>query len=143
MDPHFEKVYGQVSARQEWFSQRLRSAFVATITDVYSDFSNLGGAALELTAKRHEVSLTAGERADILEAMRKLAPHANVVDGLERLRRAGLRLAELTNSTGKVVEAQLTHADLEGYFEQVLSADSVRRLKPRPKLIEWRRSDLA
>jgi 2-haloacid dehalogenase len=61
--------------------------------------------------------------------MCKLASHADVVDGLERLHRAGLRWAALTNSTGKVVEAQLNHAELEGYFEQVLSADSVRRLK--------------
>jgi 2-haloacid dehalogenase len=41
MGPHFEKVFGQVSARQEWFSQLLHSAFLATITDVNSDFSTL------------------------------------------------------------------------------------------------------
>jgi 2-haloacid dehalogenase len=130
LDPHFKHVFGDARVRQEWFSQVLRSAMVATITDTYSDLSTIGGAALEMTAKRYDISLTADDRADILGAVRKLAPHAEVPESLKRLRNAGLRLAALTNSTAKVAEAQLQNADLHGYFEQVLSADWVRRLKP-------------
>jgi len=52
---------------------------------------------------------------------------------LERLRGAGLRLAALTNSTEEVARAQLEHAGIIGRFEQVLSADMVRRLKPAPE----------
>jgi 2-haloacid dehalogenase len=44
--------------------------------------------------------------------------------------KAGLRLAALTNSTQKVAQAQLTNAGLSEYFEQILSADTVQRLKP-------------
>jgi 2-haloacid dehalogenase len=130
MDPHFKQAFGRSIARKEWFSQLIRSALVATITDVYSDFSTLGGAALEMTAKRRGVSLDSDERAQILGSMRKLSPHAEVSKSLFRLRNAGLRLAILTNSTAKVADAQLKHAGLYEYFEQVLSADSVHRLKP-------------
>jgi 2-haloacid dehalogenase len=103
---------------------------VATVTDAYSDLSTIGGAALEMTAKRHEVSLTTDDRAAILGAVRKLAPHADAPEALKRLRDAGLRMAALTNSTAKVAEAQLQCADLYQYFEQVISADWVRRFKP-------------
>src|ERR671931_2479101 len=64
--------------------------------------------------------------------MRQLPPHPEVRESLERLRDAGLRLAALTNSPPQVAEAQLTNAGLRGYFEQALSADAVRRLKPAP-----------
>ena len=130
LDPHFKQAFGRSIARKEWFSQLIRSALVATVTNVYSDFSTLGGAALEMTAKRRGISLDSDERAQILGAMRKLSPHAEVPESLSTLRDAGLRLAALTNSTAKVADAQLKHAGLHEYFEQVLSADLIRRLKP-------------
>jgi 2-haloacid dehalogenase len=43
------------------------------------------------------------------------------------------RLASLTNSTEQVARAQLEHAGLLEAFEMVLSADTVRRLKPAPE----------
>jgi 2-haloacid dehalogenase len=44
-----------------------------------------------------------------------------------------LRLAALTNSTAQVANAQLNNAGLADLFEQILSADSVQRLKPAPE----------
>ena len=41
-----------------------------------------------------------------------------------------MRLVTLTNSTEAVAQAQLEHAGLRDLFEQVLSADTARRLKP-------------
>jgi 2-haloacid dehalogenase len=56
-----------------------------------------------------------------------------VSGALRRLQAAGFRLAALTNSTEEVARAQLEHAGLIDRFEQVLSADTVRRLKPAPE----------
>jgi 2-haloacid dehalogenase len=42
-------------------------------------------------------------------------------------------MAALTNSTEQVAQAQLTNAGLAKYFEQILSADMVQRLKPAPE----------
>ena len=65
--------------------------------------------------------------------MRRLPPHPEIRQSLERLRGAGLRLATLTNSTAEVGEAQLVNAGLRDLFELALSADAVRRLKPAPQ----------
>jgi 2-haloacid dehalogenase len=65
--------------------------------------------------------------------MRELPPHPEVADSLDRLRDAGLRLATLTNSTQQVAEAQMESSRLRGYFEHILSADTVKRLKPAPE----------
>jgi 2-haloacid dehalogenase len=133
LDPHFERVFGDASVRQTWFNQLLQSALVSTVLNAYTDFGTIGGAALTMTAARRGVELSEQDRHDVLSTMRRLPPHPDVRDGLERLQSAGLRLAALTNSTAEVAEEQITNAGLREYFEQVLSADTGRRLKPAPE----------
>ena len=133
LDPHFERVFGDAGVRQSWFLQVLQSALVATVTGVYSEFGAIGAAALDMTAERQGVEISDEDRRAILGGMRELPPHPEVPEALDRLRDAGLRLAALTNNTAEVAEAQLGNAGLSDRFEQVLSADAVRRLKPAPE----------
>jgi 2-haloacid dehalogenase len=133
LDPQFERVFGDASARQAWFSQMLQSAFVTTITGPYHDFGTIGAAALEMLAERRGVALRPEDKTALLSGMRNLPPHPDVRDGLERLRRAGLRLVTLTNSTAQVGREQIDSAGLREYFEQLFSVDAVQRLKPAPE----------
>lgn len=133
LDQHFQRVFGDASVRREWFTQLLQSALVSTIIDSYADFGTIGGTALEMTVRRRGVDVSPEDRAAIVETMRNLPPHADAHEALTRLRDAGLRLATLTNSPPAAVEAQIRHAGLGGYFEQLLSVDSVRRFKPAPE----------
>jgi 2-haloacid dehalogenase len=133
LDPHFERVFGDAGVRRAWFLQLLQSALVATVTDAYSDFGQVGAAALEMVAEREGVDVSDEDRQKILGGMQKLPPHPEVAKSLDRLRDAGLRLATLTNSTRQVAEAQVGNSELRDYFEQILSADDVKRLKPAPE----------
>jgi 2-haloacid dehalogenase len=133
LDPHFERVFGDAGVRQSWFQQVLQSALVATVTGVYSDFGAVGAAALDMTAERQGIRLSEEDRGSILGGMRELPPHPEVPAALDLLRDAGLRLAALTNNTAEVAEAQLANAGLSDRFEKILSADTVRRLKPAPE----------
>lgn len=130
MDGHFSDVFGDASVRKQWFGRMLELAFIHTITGEYQDFPTLGRAALENTARLAGISLRPEDRDRILAAMRALPAHPDVMPALEHLRSAGFRQATLTNSPLAVVEAQLAFAGIRPYFEQVLSADEVRRLKP-------------
>jgi 2-haloacid dehalogenase len=133
LDPQFERIFGDAGLRRVWFMQLLQSALVATVTGAYTDFGTIGAAALEMVAAQRGKVVSDADRQAVLGAMRQLPPHPDAGEGLERLRAAGLRLAALTNSTAQVAEAQLRHAGLTPYFEQILSADTVRRLKPAPE----------
>ena len=133
LDPHFERAFGDAGVRRSWFLQVLQSALVATVTGAYSDFGTVGGAALDMTAERQGVRLSEEDRRNILGGMRELPPHPEVPAALDLLRDAGLRLAALTNNTAEVAEAQLANAGLSDRFEKILSADTVRRLKPAPE----------
>jgi 2-haloacid dehalogenase len=133
MDPHFERVFGNADLRRSWFNQMIQSALVATITGAYHPFGAHAMAALEMTAEQAGVELGDDDRQAIAAQMRQLPAHPEVAGALRRLRDAGLRLATLTNSTEEVARAQLEHAGLIDAFELVLSADTVRRLKPAPE----------
>jgi 2-haloacid dehalogenase len=132
LDPLFERAFGDASVRRLWFNQMLQSAFVSNITDAYVTFGEAAGAALEMTEERHGVEVSDRDRREILGGLRELPPHPEVPESLDRLRDAGFRLATLTNSTQEVAEAQIENAGLADKFEQVLSADTAKRLKPAP-----------
>jgi 2-haloacid dehalogenase len=132
LDPLFERVFGDASVRRMWFNQMLQSAFVGTMTDAYATFGEAAGAALKMTEERSGVEISDEDRREILGGLRELPPHPEVPDSLDRLRNAGFRLATLTNSTQEVAEAQVENAGLVGRFEQILSADTAKRLKPAP-----------
>jgi 2-haloacid dehalogenase len=132
LDPLFERVFGDAAVRRLWFNQMLQSAFVATITDAYTTFGEAAAASLRMTEERRGVEISEEDREEILGGLRALPPHPEVPENLDRLREAGFRLATLTNSTQEVAEAQIENAGLTQKFEQILSADTAKRLKPSP-----------
>jgi 2-haloacid dehalogenase len=132
LDPLFERVFGDASVRRLWFNQMLQSAFVATMTDAYVTFGESAAAALRMTEERQGAEVSEDDRQEILSGLRNLPPHPEVPESLDRLLEAGFRLATLTNSTQEVAEAQIENAGLTDRFEQILSADTAKRLKPAP-----------
>jgi 2-haloacid dehalogenase len=130
LDPLFGEMFGDTAVRREWFGQMLQSAFVSTITGDYRDFGALAMGALSMVGERHGRTISDDHRAGLRDGMRRLPPHPEVREALQQLRSAGYRLATLTNSTSQVGQAQLANAELQEFFEQMLSADDVRRLKP-------------
>jgi len=130
LEPHFKQTFGDGRVLQEWFNTVLLYSEVATLAGPYSDFASIGGAALDMTAAAHAVTLSASERTNILQGMLKLPAHPDVRDGLQIMRDAGLRLVTLTNSAPAAVQQQLANAGLAPFFERSFSVDSVRRFKP-------------
>lgn len=133
LDPQFERIFGDASTRQAWFGQFLALWLTETVTGEYTPFGSIGGSALEMVAERQGVNLPDEDKQQILGGMQELPPHPEVAESLGRMREAGIRLAALTNSTQEVADAQIGNSGLRGYFEQVLSADTVKRLKPAPE----------
>jgi 2-haloacid dehalogenase len=134
LDGQFGRSFTDAAAvRRRWFAQIVQSASVCIITNHYTDFTRVAEAALEIVAAQEDVNLSRADRHELLGQLRGLPPHADVRGALERLRAGGLRMAVLTNATAALAQTQLAHAGLRDYFEQVLSADAVQRLKPAPE----------
>ncbi len=130
LDPHFERIFGDTAVRRQWFQQFVQNFLVTVVLGTYIDFGTIGRGALDMVAQRLGKTLTDDDRRRILGAIRELPPYPEVRDSLQRLKTAGFRLGTLTNSAKQVAQAQMQNAGLIDLFEQVLSADEVKRLKP-------------
>jgi 2-haloacid dehalogenase len=133
LDQPFERIFGERSARADWFKQLLQLSLLTDVLDSYSDFSALARAALEMIAAQRKTAVSDEQMREVAHAIQTLPAHEDVAVGLARLRDAGFRLATLTNSAPDAVEAQLRHAGIRDYFEAALSVDLVRRFKPAPQ----------
>lgn len=133
LDALFEEVLGSAALRGQWFAQMLQLAFVGGLTGEYVNFSTAQRAALLMLAERNGVAVTEAAATEIVNKMSSLPPHPEVADSLALLRETTLKVVALTNSVQSVAEAQLTNAGIRGYFDDVMSADAVKRLKPAPE----------
>ena len=133
LDPHFERVFGDASARPAWFDRFLQLWLTETVTGSYQKFGTIAGLALEMLAGERGVDLTGDDRQQIIGGIAELPPHPEVDECLRTLRDAGFRLATLTNSTQEVADTQMKNSGLSELFEMSLSADSAGSLKPAPE----------
>jgi 2-haloacid dehalogenase len=111
----------------------LQLAFVGGLSGEYVDFSAAQHAALLMLGEKVGRTVDPVEATDMVERMSSLPPYPEVAEALRRLHGSGVRTVALTNSVAAVAEAQLSHAGLRDAFDDVISADSVRRLKPAPE----------
>ena len=131
LDAVFEELLGDASLRAQWFAQMLQVAFVGAITDRYVDYTTAQRAAHDMVAQRREKTLPANAADRVAATMRTLPAHPEVADALARLGAGNHQLAALSNSPADVEQAQLAHAGLTDRFDAILSAETVRALKPR------------
>lgn len=120
-----------------WFSTLLHHSLVMSVADRHADFMDIGVAALQMVGRNRDMAIDDADARQLLSGMRSLAPHPDVVPALERLQRAGFRLATLTNSSQAAVKAQLDHAELTRFFEQQLSVETPQRFKPHASVYRW------
>ncbi|QIN80630.1 haloacid dehalogenase type II [Rubrobacter marinus] len=133
LDPHFERIFGEASARPVWFDRFLQLWLTETVTGSYQPFGQIAGLALRMLAGERGVELSDDDEQSVIGGIASLPPHPEVEEGLRALRGAGFRLATLTNSTQKVADAQIENSGLGELFEMSLSADTAGRLKPAPE----------
>jgi 2-haloacid dehalogenase len=133
LDPLFADAFGDAGLRPQWFAQMLQLSFVGGLTGEYVDFTSAQHAALRMLAARTGKMVSASQAEAIVSAMSSLPPHPEVPAALARLRASGVTMVALTNSVQAVAEAQIANARLADLFDAVVSADSVRRLKPAPE----------
>jgi 2-haloacid dehalogenase len=132
LDAPFAELLGSAEFRGQWFAQMLQLSFVGGLTGRYVDFGSAQRAALRMVAERVGRTVTDDAVQALVDRMTSLPVHSEVPAALSRLRAAPMKIAALTNSTRAVAEAQLTSAGLRDRFDEVLSADDVRALKPAP-----------
>lgn len=130
LDRHFQAEFGRSDLRKEWFSEVLKLAFSITAAGDYESFSDITEAALTIIEDRYQHKLSSTQRKEILKGMRELPAFPDVKPALQELKSQERELIVLTNSGKKAAKEALNFAGLADVFDQVLSSEDVKRLKP-------------
>lgn len=125
-----EGIFGGQPPTGEWFAKMLHGSLVANDLDQYRDFSEIGVEALLAVAASHDVRLNGEAAEEVVAAMRRLPPHPDVYNALERLFDAGFVMVALTNGGTAAANAQVENAGLHIFMRRVVSVEEVGRFKP-------------
>lgn len=114
-----------------WRAKQLQYTWLRSLMGRHADFARVTADALDYalaSLKLHNPAL----RAQLMELYFKLQPYPEVRDALTRLRRAGRKLAILSNGSPGMLAAAVHNAGLDALLDAVLSVEDVGVYKPHP-----------
>lgn len=114
-----------------WLELFMQYCFADNCLDTFHDFLSIARATLQMAGYHLGRNIPEREISDVLENLKHLPLHEDVQSGLSQLRDRGYRIAALTNAPEKIVCDRMERTGLISYFEQVLSAETVRKYKPQ------------
>ncbi|WBL25896.1 haloacid dehalogenase type II [Zunongwangia sp. HGR-M22] len=115
---------------QVWFDKLLHYSLVGNETDTHNDFSEIAKAVFKMTADFFGKNCTEYQINSTLSLVSKLPAYKDVSIGLQKLKDQNLKLIALTNGNRETLEAQLSFAEIDNYFDAVYSVDVVGKFKP-------------
>ncbi|WP_308468483.1 haloacid dehalogenase type II [Rathayibacter soli] len=127
----FEAVGAPAASAKTWFAGLLRDGFVLSTVGESKPFAEV--ARTHLTAVLGSVPLNGPidqAASFILERMRNLSLHPDVVEGIHSLTAAGLCLITLSNGPTDIAEKLLSDAGIRDEFSQLLSVEGSSSWKP-------------
>lgn len=115
-----------------WRQKQLELSWRITLMERYEGFETLTRKALEHALAAVGSSLDAGQKEALMARYRQLERFPDVIPGLERLRDAGHVMAVFSNGNPSMLAATMCSAELDPYFDAVISIEEVGRYKPAP-----------
>jgi 2-haloacid dehalogenase len=116
-----------------WRAKQIQYTWLRNGMGSYAKFWQVTGEALDHCLAVHGIA-DAGVREKLMGAYLALDPFPEVPAMLDRLKRAGLRLAILSNGNPEMLDPMVAASGLAGQFEAVLSVDTAQVFKPDPRV---------
>jgi 2-haloacid dehalogenase len=116
-----------------WRSKQIQYTWLRNSMGAYAKFWQVTGEALDHCLAVHGIT-DPGVRDKLLGAYLALDPFAEVPAMLDALKRAGVRLAILSNGNPEMLEPMVKASGLAAQFEAVLSVDTAGVYKTDPRV---------
>ena len=130
-------VLGTKHGFKIWFGLLLQYSLVDNAVSEYHNFSIIADVALDMAAVKLQTKVRDDDKKKVLQLFTQAPPYGEVKKGLELLKKAGYRLATLTNTPNSTQLLQLNKGDITKYFEATLSVDDIKRYKPALETYSW------
>jgi 2-haloacid dehalogenase len=118
---------------EAWRTRQFEYQWLRALSGRYADFWRTTEDALGYAARLTHVELTPEKRTRLMQGYLELKAWPDVLPALRSLRKAGVRLAFLSNMTTQLLKAGIRNSGLNGLFEMVLSTDVIKAYKPGPR----------
>ena len=119
---------------QLWRAKQLQYSMLRSLMGRYKDFWQLTDDGLVYASKSLKLDLTADKRKQLVDAYLHLTAFSDVKPGLEALKKAGLRLAVLSNGEPKMLSAVAKSAGVDTLLDAIISVDEIKAFKPDPRV---------
>ena len=117
-----------------WRDKQLEYSFRRGLMGRYENFPVCTRQALEYADRFLQAGLQESVKNDLMQLYRKLPAFDDVPASLQALSEQGLRLFAFSNGTADAVDSLLRHAQIDQYFEGVVSVDAIGTFKPDPRV---------
>ncbi len=117
---------------QMWRDKQIEYLFRRGLGRDYRPFSVCTRQALDYTALRLQVDLSAGDKRELLARYRELPAYEEVAGALRKLKDAGCRNYAFSNGEPDDLACLLAHAGLDAVLEGIVSVHDVQSFKPDP-----------
>jgi 2-haloacid dehalogenase len=127
----FEEVGAPSHLAGTWFAGLLRDGFALTVGEANPSFASVGAEGLRVMLSAVPLTRGVDEAVEhIMNGFSGLHVHPDVPDGVRALAELGIRLMTLSNGSTSVARRLLADAQLEDYFETLLSVEQAGIWKP-------------
>lgn len=113
-----------------WRTRSLMYAMVSNFIDAYQPFYEMNRDALSYALAVHDIDATDTERDEILEVYYELDVFDDIRDGMIRLRDLDFELYVVSNGNPAMLDAMISHANIEDLIRDTISADEIHQFKP-------------
>jgi 2-haloacid dehalogenase len=115
-----------------WRGKQLEYSFRRGLMKNYVDFEICTRQALEYTCSHLKIDLSNEQKDQLMQEWDVLPAFSDVKEGLDRLKESNCRMFAFSNGKAENVKRVLRNANLDQYFEDVVSVDDVKSYKPDP-----------
>lgn len=116
-----------------WRAKQFEYGFLRSITGRHEDFFKVTEDALVYTAEALKLPLPPEARTRLLDAYLTLEPWPDSVEGLRKLKAAGVRIITIANFSPRMLRANAEHAGIVDLFDELLSTGVNGTYKPDPR----------
>lgn len=113
-----------------WRRKQIEYALLRSLGERYLPFWEVTCNALDFAAAQLALPMMETARTRLINEYACLSPFPENLGALQVLKAEGVPLAILSNGTPQMLEVCVSSAGMDGIFDFLLSADSVRRYKP-------------
>jgi len=115
-----------------WRQTQLELSWRVTLMERYESFEALTRKALDHALAAVGRTLDVEQKEALMARYGQLERFPDVMPGLKRLRQAGHAMVVFSNGNPSMLAATMSSAELDSYFDDVISVEEVGRYKPAP-----------